>query len=85
MKWSEVDLDKCVQYIRDSSTENNYFDMVKSILNLSVKGFDLSVKQKNIIKRFYILEVLDVDIFEDENIVQIPYSEIQKRIYGSHD
>lgn len=82
MKWEEVDLDMCVHYIRTSEDIGNpeYIETIKSILNKYTNGYDLSVKQKNVIKRFYIAEVLQIDLFDNEVVTRITIDELRNRI-----
>lgn len=80
MKFEEVDLDKCLDYVRKGKCDNQHIDMYKDILNLYAKGSKLSARQKNVLKRFYIIEVLDIDIFEDEVVCNLTMTEIRERL-----
>ncbi len=84
MKWEEVDIDAVIGYIKSGkdNSQDGYVDMVKDILNKIANHKEVSVKQKNIIKRYYICDVLAVDIFEDESIVGLTMEEIKSRLFN---
>lgn len=81
MRWEDVDLDVCYEYLKNCE-DSDFVDMQKEIMNRYAKGLELTVKQKNVVKRMYIIDVLDVNIFEDESICNLPYEEIRRRLGG---
>jgi plasmid replication initiation protein len=79
MKWEEIDLDACYEYLK-TAEDTEYNNLAKDIMNIYAKGSNLTTKQKNVLKRFYVLDVLDVDIFSDESVCNMTYTEILDRL-----
>lgn len=79
MKWEDVDLNECVKHIHKNNKDSYFVDSVKEILNLYANGCNISIKQKNMIKRYFIIEAMGVELFKDETIVHTTIEDARAR------